>query len=236
MNIFLDVGSHDGQTLAEVIHPRYRFDIIHCFEPMPVQYTRLTQRFNAHSANKRIEFHHYGLLDRSTSLAMYGTNHDMGSSIFAHKQRMQGREQVTRCEFRRASDFFAENITDDDLVVMKINVEGSECIIMNDLINSGECHKIANVMIDFDIRKVPDKRNEEGLLLERFKREGFRNFCKCDDVMIGANHQQRIRHWLSSLEFAESFMDPGRVYKLKRLLEKIRSRLSHRSNHRTGPA
>jgi len=220
VNIFLDVGSHSGQTLEEVVRNQYHFDVIHCFEPMPEEYHRLTEIFKTSRTDKKIEFHNYGLLDKTVSLDMYGTNVDHGSSIFPNKERMKGREKVTRCEFKRVSEFFAENIKEADLVIMKINVEGSECIIMNDLLDTGECNKIDNVMIDFDIRKVPDKMNDEMLLLERFKKEGFNNFSLCDDVMIGSNHQKRIRHWLSALACADKIMEPSITKKIKRFLNK----------------
>jgi len=220
MKIFLDVGSHNGQTLEEVIRNQYNFDVIHCFEPMPEEYHRLTERFKSLHASKKIIFHNYGLLDKTVSLDMYGTNVDMGSSIFPNKEKMKGREQVTRCEFKRASEFFAENIGENDLVIMKINVEGSECIIMNDLLDSRECFKIDNVMIDFDVRKVPDMMADETLLLDRFAKEGFNNFCLCDDVMIGSNHQKRIRHWLSTLDCADKIMVPSFSQKIRRFLNK----------------
>jgi FkbM family methyltransferase len=223
MNIFLDVGSHNGQTLEELIHNRYRFDIIHCFEPMPPEYKCLLERFNTSYRNKKIEFHNYGLLDRTVTLDMYGTNVDKGSSIFPNKERMKGREQVTHCDFKRASDFFAKNINDDDLVIVKLNVEGSECIIMNDLLDTGECFKIDNVMIDFDVRKVPDHMNDEALLLERFNKEGFKNFSLCDDVMVGSTHQKRIRHWLNNLEFADRFIEPGITEKVMKYFGKSTS-------------
>ena len=218
MNIFLDVGSHSGQSLKEFIRKCYRFDVIHCFEPMPGEYRRLTQKYKTSYGNKKVIYHNYGLLDRNCTLDMYGTNVDKGSSIFPNKQRMVGRELVTRCEFKRASDFFAENIHEDDLVIVKINVEGSECIIMNDLLDTGECNKIDDVMIDFDIRKVPDKLNDEKLLLERMKREGFTNFSLCDEVMIGSNNQKRLRHWLKHSKYADRIIEPGIGDKLKRLL------------------
>lgn len=221
MIIFLDVGSHSGQTLEEVIRDNYRFDVIHCFEPMPGEYERLREKFRTCPAGEKIIFHNYGLLDRTGSLDLYGNNTDMGASIFSNKNRMQGREKSTTCQFVRASEFFAENIKEDDLVVMKLNVEGSECIILNDLLDSGECFKIDNVMIDFDIRKVPDKQNDEMVLLERFKREGFHNYSLCDDVMKGKGktHQKRIRSWLSHLDFADDFMDLSRTQKIKRFLK-----------------
>lgn len=219
MKIFLDVGSHSGQTLDEVIRGQYRFDVIHCFEPMPGEYKTLTERYKTSVLNKKIIFHNFGLLDKTVSLDMYGTNIDKGSSIFPNKERMKGGENKTRCEFRRASDFFKENIDENDIVTMKLNVEGSECIIMNDLLDTGECFKIDNVMIDFDIRKVPDKVNDEMLLIERFKKEGFKNFSLCDDVMVGSNHQKRIRHWLGNLEYADDIMSFNSIQKIIRFMK-----------------
>jgi FkbM family methyltransferase len=220
MKIFLDVGSHSGQTLEEVVHKRYLFDVIHCFEPMPAEYNRMVERFKTAALKRRIELHNYGLLDRTCTLDLHGTNIDKGSSIFPNKERMKGREQKTPCQFKRAADFFAQNIDKNDLVVMKLNVEGSECIIMNDLLDTNECDKIDNVMIDFDIRKVPDKLDDEMLLLDRFNKEGFENYSLCDDVMVGSNHQKRIRHWLSTLEFADEIIEPTITQKIKRLLAK----------------
>ena len=89
---------------------------------------------------------------------------------------------------------------------------------MNDLLDSGECNKIDNVMIDFDIRKVPDKLDDERLLIERMNREGFKNFSLCDEVMIGPNNQKRLRHWLSNLDFADKFITSGIGDKIRRLL------------------
>lgn len=229
MKIFLDVGAHCGQTLEEVIRDNYHFDIIHCFEPMPGEYERLREKFKTWPSSEKIIFHNYGLLDRTTSLELYGTNTDMGASIFPNKNRMQGREKATTCKFVRASEFFAENIKESDVVVMKLNVEGSECIILNDLLDTRECFKIDNVMIDFDIRKVPDKQNDELVLLERFKKEGFTNYSLCENVMKGKGrtHQKRIRSWLSHLAFASDFMELSRTQKIKKFLKMVYWKTKH---------
>ena len=220
MKIFLDVGSHRGQTLEEVIQDSYCFDVIHCFEPMPAEYEYLLNKFSSYSSSKKVNFHNFGLLDKNTTLDLYGTNVDMGSSIFHNKQSMKGGDKATQCQFKMASEFFAENIDKNDLVIMKLNVEGSECIIMNDLLDSKECFKIDNVMIDFDIRKIPGKQNDENLLLERFKHEGFNNYCLSDQAMKGSSHQKRIQNWLSSLDFSSDFMHLSNTQKIRRLIKK----------------
>jgi len=220
MKIFLDVGSHRGQTLEEVIHDRYHFDVIHCFEPMPAEYEYLLNKFSAHPNAKKVSFHNFGLLNKNTTLDLYGSNVDMGSSIFHNKQRMKGGDKATQCQFKSASEFFAENIENNDTVIMKLNVEGSECIIMNDLLDSKECFKLDNVMIDFDVRKIPGQQNHENLLLARFRNEDFQNYCLCEQVMKGSTHQKRIQNWLSSLDFSDDFMCLSNFQKIRRLIKK----------------
>lgn len=207
MKIFLDVGSHRGQTLKEVIKPCYRFDIIHCFDPMPREFQYLIKKYKKRRSCEKVIFHNKGLLDQTKELIIHGSNKDMGATIFDSKPHLNGKEINTVCMFQRVSDFFKQNIKENDLVLMKLNVEGSECIIMNDLLDTKECFKIDNVMIDFDVRRVPGQEHEEQLLKDRMKKEGFYNYSLCDDVMIGSTHRKRIRHWLSGLDFAEDFMN-----------------------------
>jgi hypothetical protein len=114
---------------------------------------------------------------------------------------------VTECSFVRVSDFFRAELEPDDLAVMKLNCERSETIILNDLLDSGEIEKIANVMIDFDVRKIPDRAGEERALLERFREAGFTRYSKAEDVMHGLTHQARIRDWIFSLDFHEQVVD-----------------------------
>ena len=112
---------------------------------------------------------------------------------------------MTKCAFVRASEFFAEHIAADDLVVMKLNCEGSECDIMNDLIDTGEVSKIDDVMIDFDVRKYPNHAHEEPALMQRMADTGFDNFSLCEKVMRGKGHQGRLANWLRSLPFHDRF-------------------------------
>jgi hypothetical protein len=42
---------------------------------------------------------------------------------------------------------------------MKLNCGGSECDILENLLDSGEYSKITQVMIDFDAREIPSQRD-----------------------------------------------------------------------------
>lgn len=192
MLIFLDVGAHEGQTLEEVTKPSYSFDRIIAFEPMPAQYAHLVARFGAMSA---VELLNYGLADATSARPIYGTNDQMEASIYAAKNDVDA-TVVTWCQILEASEFFRRHITGDDTVIVKLNCEGAEVPILNNLIDTGEIHKIANVMVDFDIRKVVGREVEEEALLARFREVEFTRFVLCEDVMVGPTHQDRIANWL----------------------------------------
>lgn len=193
--IFLDIGTHDGQTLEEVVKPLYEFKVIYSFEPMPKQYQHA---FGIYSQYKYVKLFNYGLSDKTATMNLYGSNNNMGASIYATKRDVEP-EIVTPCIFVEASKFFRDNLSVDDSVIMKLNCEGSEIPILNNLIDSGEIWKIANVMIDFDIRKVEGMGHEELLLMERFNTIGFDRYVLCDTVMVGSTHQARINNWLTSI-------------------------------------
>ncbi|KKM84655.1 hypothetical protein LCGC14_1296920 [marine sediment metagenome] len=75
----------------------------------------------------------------------------------------------------RASDWFRDNLTEPAKIIVKINCEGGECDILNDLLDSGEYDKVHTCLVDFDVRKCPSKRHEESKLLARLKSLGIIN-------------------------------------------------------------
>lgn len=195
--VFLDVGCHTGQTLYEVTRPHYGFRHIYAFEPMPVQFAHLLRAYRSGFDN--VQLCDYGLGDSTRTATLYGANEHLESSIYADKNDVAAVMQ-TECCIVDASNWFKRHISEHDVVIMKINAEGSEIPIMNNLIDSGEVHKIHNVMLDFDCRKIPSMAHCEADLMARMQEVGFTRFSLCDDVMRGATHQERIANWLSTIE------------------------------------
>lgn len=190
--IFLDVGAHDGQTLEEVLKPGYPFTKVYAFEPMPTQYANLIRLHD----DPRLVTVNAGLSNRTGIRPVYGTNTAMEASVFAEKNDVDA-AVATECRFIRASDFFHDRIP--QAAVVKLNCEGSECDILTDLAISGEIHKITNVMIDFDVRKIPGQKHREKEVLKLLGDIGFDRYFLSEQVMIGRTHQLRIAHWLSGV-------------------------------------
>ena len=216
MNVFLDVGGHVGQSLEEVLKPIYRFDVIHCFEPQLSCYEMLEKNFMpAHGG--RLVLHNYGLADFDGEKNLYGDRGEAGVSMFSDKRDVD-ENFIQKCQFSSASRFFDENITKKDMVIMKLNCEGGELLILRDLIRSGNINLLTNVMIDFDIRKIPSKKHEQENIINELKNAGFKNHILHNRVMVGKTHQDRLRFWLSSLDNAPEFTDLTNKEKLMRIL------------------
>lgn len=194
MKVFLDVGGHEGQTLEEVLKPKYDWDWIHCFEPMLEQYMYLVEHFQ----DERLQIHNYGLADFSGKANLYGSNDIMEASLYPDKNDAD-ETIVTECNFVEVSEIFEWYLASNDICVMKLNCEGGEIPILNNLIDTGHIWNVTNVMIDFDIRKVSGMEHEEQKILDRMKAIGFDHYSLCDDVMVGPTHQDRIANWLQTL-------------------------------------
>lgn len=192
--IFIDVGGYEGETLQEVIKPRWEFTKIYCLEPMPRQFEVLVQRY---SNLDNVELLEYGLSDTTGSAIIYGDNNIMEASIYADKRDVNNAFE-TVCWFVEASDF-VNSLPEDEEIIMKLNCEGAETIILQNLIDTGTIWRLKNVMIDFDVRKIPSMQWAEEHIMSELMRIGFTRYSLCDEVMHGHTHQDRIANWLKDV-------------------------------------
>lgn len=190
MKILLDVGAHIGQTARAALDPAYRFDRVVSFEPAPECWAELEA-----IDDPRFELCRYGLWRETCRQELHDAGTQAGS-LFADFENEGDTASVTTVDLVRASDWLAENVTDGDVVFMKLNCEGAEVDIVCDLADSGQLRRVYNAMITFDVRKSPSLRGLEVPLRKRLASEGYTNVAYAEDVMHGATHEDRIRHWL----------------------------------------
>jgi FkbM family methyltransferase len=194
--IFLDIGAHTGETLAEVIRPVYGFDQIVCFEPSPQCFATL-ERFAA--SDPRIVLCRFGLGDGRQEVKLYGSGQDSASTLGPESASHGVPAQDAACDtvlIEDAAAWVREHLNPADLILCKINCEGGEIAILNSWTKSGLIEIFYSIMITFDIRNFKPLRHQEGELRAELRRLNLANTCFADDVMIGPTHGQRIAHWL----------------------------------------
>jgi FkbM family methyltransferase len=188
VKVFLDVGAHTGESLNAVRDPKYGFDRIYCFEPAGACWPALEV-----VADPRVSVCRFGLWDRTEERPLYDAG-SIGASLFADKFRTERAEEPAR--FVRATDWFREHLDGADAIFLKLNCEGAEADIVDDLLDSGELARVRSVMVDPDVRKIPSQAHRERELRERLRSSGLTNYFMEDEVMVGATHRQRIQNWL----------------------------------------
>jgi FkbM family methyltransferase len=188
VKVFLDVGAHEGWTLHAVRDPKYAFDRIYCFEPASSCWPAL-----ASVADARVEVCRFGLWNQTCERTLYDPG-SRGASLFADKFKSPPAAQ--QAQFVRATDWFREHLSAADEVYVKLNCEGAEADIVEDLLESGELARVRSVMIDPDVRKIPSLAGRERELRARLRSAGLTNYFMEDEVMVGETHRDRIQNWL----------------------------------------
>jgi FkbM family methyltransferase len=192
VKVFLDVGAHCGQTLAAVLEKD--FDRIHCFEPVSQHWGVLRAL-----SDKRTTVHKFGLWNRAAQADLIdpGTK---GAGMWIKDGRKPGAKVIREtCEFRRASDWFRKHIKSTDTVYLKLNCEGCECDILDDLLDSGEFEKVTYALIAFDVRKISSQRHRQDEILARLAPYSSPRVIDTQTLKAGATHKDRIHNWLGML-------------------------------------
>lgn len=183
----LDVGAHVGETLSVAMQPRWRFDRIYSFEPAPQCWPVLEDM-----ADDRVDVLHFGLWNCDTTLVLHDPGM-VGASLFESKRRSGTTAEV---ELKDAAVWFDENLDAADEVVMKVNCEGAECDLLDHLLESGQLSKVDELVVHFDVRKVPEQAYREVETRRGLDAAGI-PYRPADDVFFGGNIYEQTANWLS---------------------------------------
>jgi FkbM family methyltransferase len=147
--IFLDVGGFKGDSARAALDPKFGFDRVYCFEPV-----RACQKRILEIVNPRLTLIPAGLLDIAGRKTVFNAG-TLGGSVYPDAPSIEGGMVEEACDFMDAGGFFRQHIKETDRVWMKLNCEGAEVAILENLVRSGEARKLHNVLIDFDAAKIP---------------------------------------------------------------------------------
>lgn len=133
-SVVLDVGGYEGQWASD-IYSMYSAHI-YIFEPVKEFAEKIKKRF---IKNNKIKVFNFGLSDKD-ELREISLSRD-GSSVY-----LNNAAQKELIELKSASNFLSGFSSVD---LMKINIEGGEYDLLEDLIRAGIINKIKNLQIQF---------------------------------------------------------------------------------------
>lgn len=182
---FLDVGAHLGETLSVVKAERWRFDRIVCFEPASVCWPSIEAL-----ADERVTVCRFGLWKEPATIALHNPG-SIGASIAPDAHVVT---QTIDCRFEDAATWFAEHLSDEETVFVKINVEGAEADIIDRLATTDQLRRIDHLLIHFDVRKAPTLAHREPALRAQLDAAGI-EWISADAIEFGGVYRG-TRNWL----------------------------------------
>ena len=141
---------------------------VYCFEACNAYSNRLSR---IHASNERVQIINKAVVDKPGTVKLYYSPNRVGHSVFSTKNNVIDKhEEVEGIVF---SDWVKENVKDYETSfnILKVNIEGAEWYLFNDLFDSG-LHKEIDIYCGqgHDLHKVEelkDKIEEYYSLLEK---------------------------------------------------------------------
>jgi FkbM family methyltransferase len=152
--IFIDGGAHKGEAIEMLLDKRPDMDgcDIHFFEPNP-DLINLLESINDERYN--IEVHHSAVwvddrgVDFLESVERWST---LASTVVPSMNEIWGlkldRDNPKKVPSTNLMTFL-EQFNDDDYIVLKLDIEGSEYFVLDDLLRSPQLSKINEIYIEW---------------------------------------------------------------------------------------
>lgn len=178
--IFLDIGSHHGESLAYALDPIFAFDQIFAFEPSSSCWKQL-EKFS----DPRLSIQRFGLAAKSGEAVLYSSG-SVGASLFPDKES-RSRLESEVVELVGTFEWVCSQTMPTDRVYVKINCEGGELEIIKEILRPEIAPRIAGLIFTPDLLKVESLRGKYGELqqllttapfpwVERIERHTSRQF------------------------------------------------------------
>jgi len=170
--IAIDCGANVGD-ITEILARRGA--TVYAFEPNPYAYGQLRHRF---AGRRKIHCKQAGVSsqDESCRLFMHEEAREdpvywsTGSSILEFKSNVSKADYV-EAKFIDLADFILG--LPQPVAIVKMDIEGAECRVINHLIDTGAIERIQNLFVETHDHRIPELKEETDALRNRVAEEGL---------------------------------------------------------------
>jgi len=193
--IFLDCGTHMFQGLSQFIE-KFNIDTtweIHCFESNPIVYKKsqdIREKFEKNGFN----INHYNLAVSDTNgvvkvncaYSFEGDYVHLGSNILKspptidikYNDAFKYKDDDIQVQAIKFSDKLKDICSEEDVVILKLDIEGSEFAVLDDIIESETYKLLDEIYIEFH------ERFFENIELYQGKIQDYREFFKNKGIKV----------------------------------------------------
>lgn len=141
-SVVLDLGGYHGD-FANNIYSKFRCNV-YIFEPYVPFYNMISERFKG---NEKIKVFDYGISNETSNVEFFYSN-DGSSLVNAKKYTDEDNKDVNTVKVKSFTDVYTE-LKLDTIDLLKINVEGAEYEILENIFENGYTEKVKNFQIQF---------------------------------------------------------------------------------------
>ena len=146
-NTLIDIGAHFGEALEETLRPIYNIDRVYAIEPSSVAIKKIS-RFK----DNRLKIHPIAVSNYNGKATLFSAG-SVGGSLFPDKQRHWKNTEVI--DVFKFSEWAFSNLNRTENIFIKINAEGSELFILEEITKICKEFKVKSILLSIDIEKVP---------------------------------------------------------------------------------
>jgi len=134
-SVVFDLGGFEGGWSADIVE---KFNCnVYIFEPVQVYYEKIVDRFKS---NSKVRAFNIGLCNKNELVDIF-YNGDSSSMIFKTST-------VEKIQIKNICDFL-DDIKINKIDLIKINIEGAEFDLLDEIINRGYQDKFDNIQVQF---------------------------------------------------------------------------------------
>lgn len=163
--VIVDCGANIGMSVLYFKKCYPQANIL-AFEPNPTAFTLLSKNIQSYHLSN-VETHHVALAN-SIGTIPFHFNNDKGT-LTGSVQANRGGDNVIEVSCKKLSDFI-QHFASIDLI--KMDVEGAEIKIVEDLMQSGAIDKVKELIIEYH-HNIPGETNALSHFLKLFEQSGF---------------------------------------------------------------
>jgi FkbM family methyltransferase len=153
MKHFLDIGAHVGNTFDRFLCKTDEFDgaTIWCFEPSPRHLVGLMDTAERYSGRFDIRVCPFGLWNDDALFHLWQKDDSQGDSFLEVLNDTENVHEHYKLivPVRAISDFIWHQIPRDETVVIKLDAEGAEYVILEDLKELVQAKQISRIMVEW---------------------------------------------------------------------------------------
>lgn len=190
-NLFLDIGAHIGEALEEALRPIYKIDKVYAIEPSQFGLSKLSK-----FKDNRVKIFPLAFSNYSAFAELFAAG-SVGGGLYPDKYRHWDKVEIVQVV--KFSEWAQQNLNSSDNIYIKINVEGSEFFILQEILKIHKKFKIQSILLSIDIDKVPSLHNN----IDDLKKL-ILNFPIKINVRESKQVSFSIRKWFLSLGLAYS--------------------------------